>query len=527
MNEGHANIAELPRAAYLSHTLRRARSAAEQRSHRYVMLEHLLLALLDDPDAQRVLQLGRADTAVLRSAIWEAVNHRMATLVSPGNATPSFSYKFELVIQSASNDAAQLGRREVDGGFVIIALAKEPESFAGEALRKNGFDSGLALEMLAQGGGDRSPPERAPSPARAAPSPAPPPSPPPLPPVPAAASSDSEPTMDEMLASVRALLEQEEQKFGASSPAPIQPPKGPPLADIPSLSRREPDERKAGAPSQTPLQAPRPLSPSLAPGMGQAPGPAPGQPPRPPAPGGDPSPYAARPGPKTGPREDQVAERQQSAPSDMYSSEERHALQPAARPAAGARPPAPAAEARRRRELDEVASGKLVENIPRAMRVAVPEIVEIRLSREESVALFEGLQGRGETQTHNINVTRAMTVRLRAPSGGFFIETLSPETQWVLDRPSFLGGEPFGRWVWTVIPNEQGQHQLQVIIASRSIDETGLAGDIALPDQVIDIAVRTNYRRSAAQFFRAAFLLLAGGALTEGALYLARMAMKF
>jgi hypothetical protein len=183
----------------------------------------------------------------------------------------------------------------------------------------------------------------------------------------------------------------------------------------------------------------------------------------------------------------------------------------------------PAADARRRRAADEAVAGKLVENIPRAMRVAIPEIVELRLSREDSADLFEGLQGKGEVQAHDITVTRAMTVRLRAPAGGFFIETLSPETQWVFDRPSFLGSEPFGRWVWTVIPNERGKHRLQVIVSARNIDEKGLTGDVALPDQIIDIKVRTNYRRTFAQVFRGVLLLLAGGALTEGALYLARM----
>src|SRR5690606_33023930 len=142
-------------------------------------------------------------------------------------------------------------------------------------------------------------------------------------------------------------------------------------------------------------------------------------------------------------------------------------------------------------------------------------------------ALFQNMQGRGDVQAHDVTVTRAMTVRLRAPTGGFFIETLSPETQWVLDRPSFLGREPFGRWGWAVIPNERGNHRLHVTIASRNIDENGLAGDLALPDQVIDVKVRINYRRSAAQLFRSVFLLLAGGALTEGALYLARTWLKF
>jgi ATP-dependent Clp protease ATP-binding subunit ClpA len=60
MNEQSAGHDELPRTPYLDHTLRRARTAAEQRSHRFVTLEHLLLALLDDPDAAKLLQVTGA-----------------------------------------------------------------------------------------------------------------------------------------------------------------------------------------------------------------------------------------------------------------------------------------------------------------------------------------------------------------------------------------------------------------------------------------------------------------------------------
>jgi hypothetical protein len=471
MTESAVNSADLPRSAYLTHTLRRARTAAEQRSHRYVMLEHLLLALLDDPDAQRALAVVNTDSALLRSAMSEAVNHRMATLVSPGNVAPSFSYKFELVMQMAMTDAQSLGRREVDGGLVVIALARDTESFAGSSLRRFGMDPARALRELAglSAGGSAGPDRRPPAPVPLARAPvaapsqsqprvsasAPRPTPVPAPPrrladaEKVAAAGDA--SMEDMLASVREMLEVEERKLSKASP-PVP------------------------APRQAPLQPQR---------NGHAPG-------------------AAMPPPVT------AAPQQQQARSSN-----------------GAKSlPVPAADASRRRLQDQVFAGKLVENIPRAMRVAVPEIVELRLSREETAELFEGLQGRGEAQAHDATVTRAMTVRLRAPGGGFFIETLSPETQWIFDRPSFLGGEPFGRWVWTVIPNERGQHKLQVIIASRNIDENGMTGDIALPDQVIDIRVRTNYRRSFAQLFRGVMLLLAGGALTEGALYLARFSLQ-
>ena len=83
MNEQSAGHDELPRTPYLDHTLRRARTAAEQRFHRYVTFEHLLLALLDDPDAAKLLQVTGADVAAIRGAAAGAINNRMASLVGP------------------------------------------------------------------------------------------------------------------------------------------------------------------------------------------------------------------------------------------------------------------------------------------------------------------------------------------------------------------------------------------------------------------------------------------------------------
>ena len=50
MNDHSARQPQLSRTSSLDNALRRARNVAEQRSHRYVTLEHLLLALLDDND---------------------------------------------------------------------------------------------------------------------------------------------------------------------------------------------------------------------------------------------------------------------------------------------------------------------------------------------------------------------------------------------------------------------------------------------------------------------------------------------
>ena len=171
MNEHIAGQEELPRTAYLDHTLRRARTAAEQRSHRYVTLEHLLLALLDDPDAGRLLQMTGADVAVIHSTVADAVNNRMASLVVPDGRQASFSYRFDSLFQCANEDARGMGRREVDGALALIAIAKDAESNASGILAANGFNPQAALELMKKPPPAQRAPQTAPKPVKSAPKP--------------------------------------------------------------------------------------------------------------------------------------------------------------------------------------------------------------------------------------------------------------------------------------------------------------------------------------------------------------------
>ena len=148
MTEQSAGREELPRTAYLDHTLRRARTAAEQRSHRHVTLEHLLLALLDDPDAAKLLQISGADVAVIHSTVADAVNNRMASLAVADGRAPSFSYRFDSLLACANEDAASLGRRQIDGALTLIAIAKDAESNASGILAANGFRPQAALQLI-------------------------------------------------------------------------------------------------------------------------------------------------------------------------------------------------------------------------------------------------------------------------------------------------------------------------------------------------------------------------------------------
>lgn len=156
----------------------------------------------------------------------------------------------------------------------------------------------------------------------------------------------------------------------------------------------------------------------------------------------------------------------------------------------------------------------MVENIPRVMRVGLPILVEARVARSDVKALADGLQGGGAVWRHELTVTKAMSVRLRAPDGGFFIETSSPETQWIENTLGLITDD-YASWRWSVTPKERGTKRLQLIISARTVGTDGLAAETALPDQIVSVKVRVNYASTAKKIGGWALAAIVGGVLAS------------
>ena len=101
------------------------------------------------------------------------------------------------------------------------------------------------------------------------------------------------------------------------------------------------------------------------------------------------------------------------------------------------------------------------------MQVGISLVCEARIGRAEVKAIVEGLQGNAVVR-QEIMVTKAMSVRLRSPDGGFFIEGSSPETQWI-DNVLGLPAEDYARWRWTITPRERGRKRLQLVVSARTV----------------------------------------------------------
>ena len=123
------------------------------------------------------------------------------------------------------------------------------------------------------------------------------------------------------------------------------------------------------------------------------------------------------------------------------------------------------------------------------MRVAVPATAHVRISRNRVDGLILLLmKGRGVTQRPEAFLTRALTVRLHAPDGGFWIEANSPETQWV-DGPAGRDQENHVAWRWTVTPQESGRGRLHLVVTARTVGHDGAAIETSPPDRVIEVTV--------------------------------------
>lgn len=160
-----------------------------------------------------------------------------------------------------------------------------------------------------------------------------------------------------------------------------------------------------------------------------------------------------------------------------------------------------------------VAAGQFVENIPRRMRVGVSMVVEARIGRRDVKAIAEGMDGGAAIVRHEITVTKAMSVRLRSPDGGFFIESASPETQWIEGAPGF--DADYASWRWTITPRDRGKRRLQLLVSARTVGDDGLTAETALPDQMIDVKVTVNYAKTAARWAGWMTAAVAGGVLAR------------
>ncbi|HHX89693.1 MAG TPA: ATP-dependent Clp protease ATP-binding subunit ClpA [Paracoccus sp.] len=136
----------------LEQAIHGALALANARRHELATLEHLLLSLIDEPDAARVMQACNVDLDELRKTLEEFVDDDLSTLITTvegSEAVPTAA--FQRVIQRAAIHVQSSGRNEVTGANVLVAIFAERESNAAYFLQEQDMTRYDAVNFIAHG----------------------------------------------------------------------------------------------------------------------------------------------------------------------------------------------------------------------------------------------------------------------------------------------------------------------------------------------------------------------------------------
>ena len=136
----------------LEQAIHSALALANARRHELATLEHLLLALIDEPDAARVMKACSVDLDELKKTLVDFIDDDLSTLVTNvegSEAVPTAA--FQRVIQRAAIHVQSSGRNEVTGANVLVAIFAERESNAAYFLQEQDMTRYDAVNFIAHG----------------------------------------------------------------------------------------------------------------------------------------------------------------------------------------------------------------------------------------------------------------------------------------------------------------------------------------------------------------------------------------
>jgi hypothetical protein len=533
--------------AHLSESLERARRFAREQSHRLVTLEHLLLALTEDPDAALVLQAGSVDILRLRADVSGYLGRLLEDMRADVGAEPRLDGELVGILKAAAAAAQRSRKPRIDGAVVLAAIAGDGRSPSAGLLKAHGLTFEEAIKALQKAHVQARAKPEAPAPGASSAQ-----KPQPASGREASAAARGElarqnpapgwrsQSAEEILAAARARIAQRATSAAKSSaptrtasPKPAAPVAKPqPATEAPAETATKPAEQPGpeakeatGAPtkiSEPAPEAPPQAQPAVkngatanatepaqpAPPAAPAPAPAAAEPQPPPA---EPAQAASdrlspqlplrplKPGegpprPPLPPQPNWALQTTAAAPASAPSLNGNLGVPYSAVEHAAPSGPLPRVAPGRARAVG-FARGSLIERrIPRRMRIGRPKTVEVRIARDRLDSLTPALDGRDPARRPGAVLTRAVSVRLRAPDGGLRIENASPETQWVEDAHGLLHDD-YASWRWTVTPNRRGRRRLQIVTSVRTIGRDGMAAEFALPVQMVDVRVGSNLGR--------------------------------
>ncbi len=135
----------------LEFSLNMAFQDAREKRHEFITVEHLLAALLDNPSASRVLRACGGNIEELRRTLAGFLRENVPTL-APGSQTETQpTLGFQRVIQRAVLHVQGVGKKEVTGANVLVAMFSEKESHAVYFLQKQNITRFDVVNYISHG----------------------------------------------------------------------------------------------------------------------------------------------------------------------------------------------------------------------------------------------------------------------------------------------------------------------------------------------------------------------------------------
>ncbi len=136
----------LSRSAEIS--INRAFVEAQNNRHEYMTVEHLLLVLLDDPDASSLLMRCGADIESLRANIHLFINENVAKVPAGMDHIAQPTLGFQRVLQRAMIQQNSGFSKVIDGSQLILSILSESESHSVVFLKDQNIDKESATAAL-------------------------------------------------------------------------------------------------------------------------------------------------------------------------------------------------------------------------------------------------------------------------------------------------------------------------------------------------------------------------------------------
>jgi ATP-dependent Clp protease ATP-binding subunit ClpA len=135
----------------LEFSLNSAFQSAREKRHEFITVEHLLAALLDNPSAARVLRACGGNIEDLRRSINAFLEESVPKLAPGSKIDTQPTIGFQRVIQRAVLHVQGVGKKEVTGANVLIAIFGEKESHAVYFLHKQNISRFDVVNFISHG----------------------------------------------------------------------------------------------------------------------------------------------------------------------------------------------------------------------------------------------------------------------------------------------------------------------------------------------------------------------------------------